>query len=383
MDSQKLINDCHQAIGESQPDEDWQTKFSNHPEQLHDTAPELVEILRLDSVARIVREYEEADGKALDAKRRFDSAVGRSIWFVGLVSCFSALLMVPATLALSTDATTTKADKATLQGSDSVQSDAVEDVTANDKSLIVVANMGIGLLALLCGGIATFYIVTLQRGLFLEIWFNERGRAEVRRQDYFRQIVSQVGNVRASLLVLEYVRRYLLDAQIGFYARQERESQNSRTVYVSCVAFCSAGAGVVTGASGFLVTHDPRCAAFSAVAIIMSAVVSVLRQKESINQNSRNTERYIETRAILAELAITQLDDLRCLITSQNPGASARLKEFYQLVSRAMASEHAQWREMSTELKDAIGRLKDNLERSQKRPHRDLLTGDDHPGNDE
>lgn len=355
MSESALINQCREAIGKSQPDDDWKTEFTSHSELIQDKAPKLALLLNREALQVTARQLHSADDDAMEAQRSFKSAAIKACWWTFAVACLSALLMVPGTLFPKTMAV-----PKTMAG-DSTQN----PVLSESAGLLDVCHVVIGVFSIICGCVAYYYIANLRQGGVLKRWFDRREDAEDRRLEYFNTLASypdeQAGE-EIKLLILEYVRRYLLDAQIAFYRLRAKDFQNAHRIQVSCFAICSAVGGSLTGLSGLLAVLDQRWAALAAVAVIMSGLVAAFGQIEGINQNRANSERYHKTLGRLEDIKKVQLDTVRELLAANGPEAADVLKAFTDSVATVLSGERAQWREMFDELKDTIGRLKDNLD---------------------
>lgn len=332
----EIIEQAKVAIGPN-ADDDYILNATKHTEELKETAPELSQFLASSPIKSIIGEYEIWDKKALDVQGKFKWWSTQARWAVFLTATASALLVASPGILMIFD-----------------------QYPKNDTSFLVIALMTI---SIFFGAWATVCFNIIKSKKLLPEWMENRAQAEEQRLDYFNLIASTQATQSSSneveqvLHKLEYFRRYQLEMQYSYYKERASEHGHKASKYLTYSALAMGGVALINGIAGAFGIADPKWTAFAALAIVLQAIASMVSNKESIDQNQRNAERYERTRTVLNRL-IGKLDQIREDISNGNYDL---LPNFVKAVHEVLSVEHRQWLTNLEDRQTAVNQLEIQL----------------------
>lgn len=313
-----LIEQAKTALGPNAGD-DYILNATKHADNLKEVAPELSQLLTSSQIKSIIGEYDIWDKKAIDIQKKFKWWTTQARWAVFLTATASALLVAsPGILMIFCK------------------------YSKNETSFLVIVLMTI---SIIFGAWATVCFNIIKSKKLLPEWMENRAQAEEQRLDYFNLLAStQVAKssnneVEQILHKLEYFRRYQLEMQYSYYKKRAGEHGRKASRYLTYSALAMGGVALINGISGAFGITDPKWTAFAALAIVLQAIASMISNKESIDQNQRNAERYERTRTVLNRL-FGKLDQIRDGICAGNYDL---FPNYVKAVHEVLSVEHRQW----------------------------------------
>lgn len=294
-------------IGDSDPDRDWRIEPSTHADLYAEAAPALSAVLRDPAVARAARDYEEADRVANSTQKGFrEVAEPANEWVLFAALAAATLLFL----------------QALIPGAWPVRF--------------------AGAAAAVTGVFALVYITRLRERDDLERWRRHRAEAEQARVAYFRTVLQLAeGDPERVALAFEYVRRYLYESQLAYFAKRGGEHDERALGARDRIATLrAAGAGLV-GLGGAAAVLAPAAGALTAVAGGLAAIASYLATEERWSRDAANATAYSRARRELAALSALPTAVRRA--APEDREAAAR--SFLDQVETVLANEHAEWKE--------------------------------------
>lgn len=284
-----------------------------------EAAPELARMLKSAELEGVADKYSEYDNQAISAQNKFKDYSERAMLWVFLTACCSALLLAVATLF------------------------GQLEQEALSRSLFVILSIA----ALVSGFLASTHIKLAENMKLFEKWMKNRANAEMQRLDYFERFTNRkppendsTDAVFNRLLQLEFFRRFQLDLQLSYYTQRGMQHGTIAEKAASITTWAMGAAGLAAGIAGFLGSAlDPKWVAIAGFGFICQAYASNVLNKEAINQDRRNEERYGRTKDSLKNLRM-QLDKVRTQIVAGNQDV---LVKFVIAVHEQLSLEHRQW----------------------------------------
>jgi hypothetical protein len=310
-----------------------------HMDKYDKDAPVFASVLRSSMISTLLDEYKHADGLAIIAKSVFAKWTKVFMNATFITTVFTACLLASASFGA-------------FFGEDSSFS----------KLLILIFSMG----GVAAAAVATGCVQYIKSNKLLEKWMGTRAEAEELRVQYFEDLAVSVpdgDNDIAFLdhLKLEFFRRYQLDVQLSYFSGKSIKHQQiaSRLMLISTIAlmlvlFFNGVAGVAG------VFDSSQMTIIAAFAIIAQAVSTMMLNKEAVNQDRQNAERYEKTRKDLNMLK-AKIDLIHKKIDGGDP---AILKTFITAVHEPISAEHRQWLASQETRLSAITKLEEELKKS-------------------
>ena len=331
-DRQRILDRARQALGKGE-DDDYVIAPTKHAQALEGTAPRLAAHLRRAELEIAAQRYERQDGEALEAQRTFKRSAELANWMVFATACVSALLLIFGTL--------------------------LPDDTAG--GLFV----GLGVVGILTGGAATFFLQQLRAGKQLEKWMSRRAAAETSRLEYFKlatEAGSEAGgDLPLPLLQLEYFRRHQLDVQKNYYRRRAKDHERRANKLLILGSASVAGGAAATGLAGLLSgAVAAEWVSAAGLGAIASALAAFASTEEALGQDRRNAERYCRTFEALEGLG-AKLGEVR---QSAATGDRKPLERWVAAIHDQLSVEHRQWLEARENIQSSVAELDAALARS-------------------
>jgi SMODS and SLOG-associating 2TM effector domain 1 len=326
-----------QAIGEAR--EDDHIDPAKHVTAFDATAHSLATVLSSTRVESAAADYRKWDDIAIEAQAKFKKYSNRAGWSVFIAATASAAL-----LSLS----------------------IILGPAVGRGGPLAPANLAIATVAFIgmaAGVISGVWFNIIRTGGLLQGWMKSRAEAEARRLLYFAEVTGTpvppgADALECRLLQLEYFRRYQLDAQRAFYARRGAQHEGSAQSALVRTSLAMGGVALANALSGYLAPFNPQFTAIAGAAVLSQAMASKITNREAVNQDGRNAERYKRVESSLNRLW-GKLDDVRRAVAN---GDEAVLSEFVFAVNEQLSHEHRQWLEEQKEAGTAVGRLEAHLE---------------------
>jgi len=290
-----------------------------HAGQFSDEAPELAWILKSAELEGVADKYDECDKDAIAVQDKFKLYSERARRWVFLTACCSALLLAVATLFGQPD----------------------QEPLA--RTLFIVLSIA----AIVFGFLASTHIKLVENMKLLENWMKKRANAEMQRLDYFNRFINcKLSDESASdpvfmrLLQLEFFRRFQLDMQLSYYTQRGKQHGAIAEKAATISTWAMGAAGLAAGIAGFLGSSlHPKWAAIAGFGFICQAFATNVLNREAINQDRRNEERYGRTKDVLKNLRM-RLDKVRAQVAAGNPVVLAK---YVEAVHEQLSLEHRQW----------------------------------------
>ncbi len=344
MTGNEMIEEVRRIIGPEHKN-DWKIAPLDHAKQYSETAPALSAILNDERINLVARRYTEDDKNARDAQAGFMNAAKRANQSVLAIACLGAILLVAGVFFTG-------------------QTAAADQTAGLNQALIQrIVFIGLGVLSILLVIVAQRWLLMLRQGDLLKAWMTKRARAESQRIQYFKAVVAMEPpiaspKVSIDLLKLEYFRRYLINSQINYFTKRSRDHrQAAKTMLNGSTWAVALGTGMMA-LSGFLAPENSRFAALAALGIIATAVAAYITNREAINQDQRNAERYFNTTRLLEDELIPNLKEARKLAAAGNTDAVMAVLDS---ASEILTDEHRQWMADIDRRNMAIARLEKTL----------------------
>ncbi len=323
-----MIERAREILGPSDGT-DYTIRPTAHAEKYAEAAPALAEILRSSRVEAAAQEYERQDAIAIQAQKQFKRLSGRSNSAVLLTAIIGALVLVVYG----------------FYGRNEIE------------GMRRYALIALGAAGGLAGALAAMWLYLIDKSRSLQKWMSRRADAETQRLAYFRAVTADSGSIRATsgvplpLLQLEYFLRYQLEVQLTYYDRSSIRHESSAAKSLRIGSSAVLIGCIVTGISGLL---SPLLAG---VGVLGAALSSFASNREAMNQDRRNAERYERTRKTLQKLR-GEIDGVRGACARGN---SEPLQEFVTVVHDQLSLEHRQWLETEDSIGQALASLRKSL----------------------
>lgn len=334
--SEDIIAKAQSVVGKNHED-DYVLMPEEHEKLLTAGVPEFKTIFQDSEIQGVALKYREYDTEAIVARDAFKSYSSKAQLAVFLTACCSAALLGVSTLLGQPE----------------------------DTSLARVLFIAISLAAILFGTLATTWLRLIEGKRMLEEWMKQRANAEMRRLEYFNLITRySPGDVQAAnptlfrLVQLEFFRRFQLEMQINYYKGLGRSHGKMADEAVTMSSWALGGAGLATGFAGFLGSAlAPKWGTLAGLGMICQATASWILNKEAVNQDRRNEERYGRTLQYLENLRM-RLSKVRKNMAAGNEEVLAKLVE---AVHEQLSLEHRQWTDDIGNASKAINELEQQL----------------------
>ena len=203
-------------------------------------------------------------------------------------------------------------------------------------------------LAMVTSAMAGIWLNLIKRRKLLEKWMNRRSIAEMYRLEYFNLVTNtKFENLKndevifMNLLKLEFFKRFQLDLQINYYNVRGMQHRNKADKAITFSTWALGFSGLAAGLAGFLgaTTGYSQWGIIAALALIFQAAANYVMNREAVNQDRRNEERYHRTAEMLKKLR-SRLDKVRNGLLL---GDEEILKSFVNSVQDQLSLEHRQW----------------------------------------
>ncbi|ARE39468.1 hypothetical protein RGUI_1327 [Rhodovulum sp. P5] len=321
--------EAESIIGRQAPD-DYILSLDTHERLYRETAPDLVWLIALAGLRSEAETYTRFDGQANRARSTYMRWMLTTNLGTFLTSVLSAGAMAWGLLGIKHDALT--------------------------QGLLGHGALGLTVAATVSAAVASAGLLMLRQGRLLENWMRKRATAETHRVGYFEGLLKRASETSqdATLLALEYFRRYQFEVQKNYFFHRARDHE------------ASANKTVLVGAIGaFVATFSNLAGAFSGQGVHATGAISVLGAalgayaigREQMTQDRRNAERYDRTYSALVALA-GLLDEVREAVSKGNLGLA---RDFAAAVDEQVTNEHRQWLEATEAAKAALIRIEDAL----------------------
>jgi hypothetical protein len=292
-------------------------------------APSFAENLRGVRPRGLAEMYEDWNTKAIKARDDFKNTIGKVNIAVFCTASFGALLLVAGGL------------QALLGGSGPW------------------AVRAIGLLGLICSGLAAMWLNQVRGGALSRRWAKERAKAEAKRLAYFRAVMEGASEAALDqLLALEYTRRFLLDNQIDYFRDRggQHESaagtalkNSTRAVFVS---------SSFTAIAGALSMWHTELAVIAGLGVIASAYAALAVSRSAVNQDRTNADRYLAAEYQLKERRL----DLDTYRERTAAGDSGSVQGFFEPIFVTLKADHEAFLTEAEKRELAIGDMEKRLD---------------------
>lgn len=232
---------------------------------------------------------------------------------------------------------------------------ALADETVKSRVILIL-----GLLTLALGAFAAYFAYIARDQGRIARWQTCRGEAEAARLDVFSTVAS--GAVTAgkdvALFGLAIVVTHLLDDQrawLGARAKRHRESSEMTTrmgAAASALAFIG-GSGAVIASQ----TVGSGAVWIVLAGIVGSAIGAFAANREALNRDRANAERYDKTRMAMDAFA-ARVDGVAAKIATGEPEA---LNAFTKTIADLLSAENKQWLDGTAQANAAIDKLDEQL----------------------
>jgi hypothetical protein len=276
--------------------------------------------------------YEELNGKAVNARDVFKTTVCKADTAIFCTVSLAALLLIAGGL---------------------------QEPLGNIGPWVVGT---IGLLGIVSSGLAAMWFNQLKGELLAKRWADERAKAEAKRLAYFKAIMEGAsGDPLDQLLVLEYVRRYLLDNQIDYF--RDRGSQHESAARIALTKSTQAVfvASIFTAFAGLLSMLRPQLAVVAGLGVIASAYAPLALSRSAVNLDRQNADRYRTAEDQLRERRL-ELDAYRERTASGDKGA---VQEFFEPIFVTLEGDHKAFLSDAEKRELAIGGMERRLDAAQ------------------
>ena len=324
-------------IGQNE-ENDYILDLEAHQNLYRSSLPKLYDILSSSELSTFASEYQTFDQQAIDAQKLYKTNTKRSRIFTFLTALFSSLLIVAGGINL-------------------------DSTLGNEAAKYIVVILS--LLGAASSALVTVYLVLIRDGKLLLKWMEKRAMAEEYRLLYFDKVtqlpeeIQEEEKVEQSLIRLEYFRRFQLNIQRNYYSNRSSQLSKRGNQAIINAAWIAGGVAFLDGlASAFgLVEEDLAWVILGGLALVGTAVGSMITNRELTEQNQRNALRYDNTRSVLVRL-YARLDQVREGIQK---GKVELLGRFVKAVHEPLSNEHRQWLENMGKTHSAIGELEELL----------------------
>jgi hypothetical protein len=220
--------------------------------------------------------------------------------------------------------------------------------------------LSLGLLTLALGAFAAYFAYVARDQGRIARWQTCRGEAEAARLNVFSTVASGAAAAGKDVALFGFavVVTHLLEDQrtwLGGRAKRHRESSEMTTrmgALASAFAFIGGSGAVIasqTGGSGAVW--------IVLVGIVGSAIGAFAANREAINRDRANAERYDKTRMALDAVA-GRVDSIAAKIDAGQPEA---LNAFTKTIADLLSAENRQWLDGTAQANAAIDKLDEQL----------------------
>jgi hypothetical protein len=243
------------------------------------------------------------------------------------------------------------------------------DETAKSRVILFL-----GLLTLGLGAFAAYFAYIARDQGRIARWQTCRGEAETARLNVFSTIASgaAAGGNDVSLFGLAVIVAHLLDDQrtwLGTRAKRHRESSEVTTwmgAVASALAFIG-GSGAVIASQ----TSGSGAVWIVLAGIVGAAIGAFAANREALNRDRANAERYDKTRMAMDAFA-ARVDGVAAKIAAGQPEA---LNAFTKTIADLLGAENKQWLDGTAQANAVIDKLDEQLSQlgkakgASRRPH--------------
>jgi hypothetical protein len=327
----ELTEKAISVIGEDRSD-DYKIAPTEFPSMFDESAPELSKVLKHSTFVQIANRYEHHDNEAIQTQGKFKR-------FADLTTVSICVAAVSGSLLAALAAT-------------------------NFESWYIAASLFIlGLISTIGGGLAVFCLHLVNSQKLLERWMSSRAKAETERLGYFsslaRHLVKHHQNDRyLYLLYLCMFKRYQIDIQLLYYTARSRDHRIShgKTATIGAVAALCLALGA--GAMGMVGAFVPKVLPFATLGTIGAAISIYASRREELNQDERNSERYMRTADILSRLA----EKHDTILDAIEGGESDEiLLKYVNAIADQLSLEHRQWTSNMGEMPATLAALEASI----------------------
>lgn len=302
-----LIKEVCDVIGEGGSGTDWKVTPTKHAKEFEIKEPSLADNLGKSRSRQLAEQYESLNAEAVAARDEFRATVRKANAAVFVTASLGAVLLVATGL---------------------------QDLLGERTGRCVV--IGIGLLGVITGGLATMWLFQAKEGRLAQKWCNSRARAEAKRLAYFKSIMTGAApDPRNQMLALEYTRRFLLDNQIEFFRR--RGGQHDRAA-ASALRWASQSvfvASTLTASAGILSVANTHYALIASLAVVASAFGALVAARSAVNLDRKNADQYRDTADKLEERKM----DLDAYRERAAAGDGKAVQEFFEPIFVALEAD--------------------------------------------
>ena len=225
------------------------------------------------------------------------------------------------------------------------------------KSRVILA---LGLLTLALGAFAAYFAYVARDQGRIARWQTCRGEAEAARLEVFSTVASGAAAAGKDVALFGFavVVTHLLEDQrtwLGARAKRHRESSEMTTrmgALASAFAFIGGSGAVIasqTGGSGAVW--------IVLVGVVGSAIGAFAANREAVNRDRANAERYDKTRMAMDAFA-ARVDGVAAKIAAGQPEA---LNAFTKTIADLLSAENKQWLDGTAQANAAIDKLDEQL----------------------
>jgi hypothetical protein len=327
------FQDCYDALGRCEG-KTFRDTIESLANALERKCPGLAPALRSTAVTTMLETYELQDGVAVKQQADLKREASRAYLCLLAAGVVSALIL-----------TISKYVSPTGQDGD----------WRNSANLLV---LGLGILTLLLGAAAAlFEYVARDQGRFAR-WRTSRGAAEMARLDVFSIVAAKAAekSEAEALYGLAIVVRHLLDDQRTWLSRRAEKHRQS-SVVTSVWGGLASALAFIGGSGAIIASRVPDTAPIVLAGVIGAAVGAFATNRESLNRDRANADRYEKTRVALDGVRGRTDDVVDKIKAGQKDGVVA----FTQTVTDLLATEHQQWLEGAAQAEAALEKLDGQL----------------------
>jgi hypothetical protein len=220
--------------------------------------------------------------------------------------------------------------------------------------------LSLGLLTLALGAFAAYFAYVARDQGRIARWQTCRGEAEAARLNVFSTVASGAAAAGKDVALFGFavVVTHLLEDQrtwLGARAKRHRESSEMTTrmgALASAFAFIGGSGAVIasqTGGSGAVW--------IVLVGVVGSAIGAFAANREAVNRDRANAERYDKTRMAMDAFA-ARVDSVAATIAAGQPEA---LNAFTKTIADVLSAENKQWLDGTAQANAAIDKLDEQL----------------------
>jgi hypothetical protein len=310
------------------------------------TCPPLAAVLRSSAVRSQLETYSREDEESGRQQKQLKSEIFRSNLCLLAAGILSGVILAIAagafdSLILRMDPTTTN-----------------DSLVQADRNACI---FWLGLTTLALGAVAAYFAYIARDQSRISLWRTSRSKAEMARLNTFSTIASRTGpklEGDTALYGLAVVVWHLLNEQRTWLGRSAISHRKSSEMTTRMGAAASALAFV--GGSGAIIASQPG--AHAAIWIVLAGVIGAAisafaANREALNGDRPNAERYAKTVDALDEVA-GRVDGVAAAIDARQPNA---LDVFVKAVVDVLGAENRQWLEGARQANEALSKLDEQL----------------------